>query len=192
MCVFRIERRSFSDKESEQFTHYCRVVVQDFLPHLVNCFTVLFPPQHVNDLASRCPYTINQSRKSSQNDQHFQIANRKGVQLRLDFNLIKLVEPLKLMFPDLFTNDLYIADSLSQHPPVTHSTSSDAGDVPTHDNNDVIHNDVIVKSSVEDKSNEANDNTINGQEDDVTDKKVEDDELQKHDDPVLTDNDSTT
>ena len=38
--------------------HYCRVVVQDFLPHLVNCFNVLFPPHTVNELVSCSPYVI--------------------------------------------------------------------------------------------------------------------------------------
>ena len=176
----RIERRSFSDKESEQFTHYCRVVVQDFLPHLVNCFNVLFPPQHINDLASRCPYAINQTLPtltlSSQDEQQFQVASRKGVQLRLEFNLNKLVEPLKLMLPDLFINDLYIADSLSQHAPVLHRSVSGDGDVPTEDGNDVINDDIIAHNSVQNSSvtNGANGDVItdNGKEE-VSNDKVE-------------------
>ena len=176
------------------------MVVQDFLPHLVNCFNVLFPPQHINDLASRCPYAINQTSStllsgSTQDEQQFQIANRKGVQLRLEFNLSKLVEPLKLMLPDLFTNDLYIADSLSQHPPVLHSVVSDAGDVPTEDNNDVIHDDVIANNSIETNSIANDDVTVNGQ-DEVSNDKVESDIKELHkgsDSPLITgdvDNDS--
>ena len=84
MILFRIERRSFSDKESEQFTHYCRVVVQDFLPHLVNCFNALFPPRTVNELASCSPHVIhcNSTTLSSKQQQStVQTTGRRAVQL---------------------------------------------------------------------------------------------------------------
>jgi len=155
------------------------VVVQDFLPHLVNCFNVLFPPQHVNDLASRCPYAINQTSPtltiSSQDE--FPVASRKGVQLRLEFNLTKLVEPLKVMLPNLFTNDMYIADSLSQHPPVLHSVVSGNGDVPTEDSNDIIHDDVIANNTVQNSSltNGADGDVITNDQEEVSNDKVEND-----------------
>ena len=111
MILFRIERRSFSDKESEQFTHYCRVVVQDFLPHLVNvnCFNALFPPRTMNELASCSPHVIhcNSTTLSSKQQQStVQTTGRRAVQFKLEFDLCKLIEPLNIMLPDLFTNDL--------------------------------------------------------------------------------------
>ena len=115
--LFRIERRSFSEKESEQFTSYCRVVVQDFLPHLVNCFNALFPARTVNELASCSPHVIHSSNATLSNEQQkstVQITSRRGAQFKLEFDLGKLVEPLKVMLPDLFANDLHIADSLTQ------------------------------------------------------------------------------
>ena len=153
--IFRIERRSFSDKESEQFTHYCRVVVQDFLPHLVNCFNALFPPRAMNELASCSPHVIhcNSTTLSSKQQQStLQTTGRRAVQFKLDFDLCKLIEPLKIMLPDLFTNDLYIADSLTQHTALLHNddiTSDDvtgrAGEVSIDDKkSDTTHDDVIL------------------------------------------------
>ena len=55
--------------------------------------------------------------------------SRRAVQFKLDFDLCKLIEPLKIMLPVLFTNDLYIADSLTQHTALLH-------------NNDITNDDV--------------------------------------------------
>ena len=167
------------------------MVVQDFLPHVVNCFNVLFPPQYINDLASRCPCAINQTSPtltlSSQDKQQFQVASRKGVQLRLEFNLNKLVEPLKLMLPDLFINDLYIADSLSQHAPVLHRSVSGDGDVPTEDGNDVINDDVIAHNSVQNSSvtDGVNGDVITDGQEEVSNDKVESG-IVKNDESSLT------
>lgn len=171
--LFRIERRSFSDKESEQFTHYCRVVVQDFLPHLVNCFNALFPPQSVNELASCSPYVLHCNSKALSSNQQSSLhatAGRRGVQFTLEFDLQKLIEPLKVMLPDLFANDLYNADSLTQDTTLLHNdiTNDDVtgtvGDVPvdgkesdtTHDNDDVILNNMgetpVISSDTHDLS----------------------------------------
>ena len=132
MILFRIERRSFSDKESEQFTHYCRVVVQNFLPHLVNCFNALFPPRTVNELASCSPHVIhcNSTTLSSKQQQStVQTTSRRAVQLKLDFDLCKLIEPLKIILLDLLTNDLYITDSLTQHTALLHNDDITSDDV---------------------------------------------------------------
>ena len=53
----------------------------------------------------------------------------------LDFDLHKLIEPLKVMLPDLFTNDLYIADSLTQHTALLHNDdiTGTVGEVPIGD-----------------------------------------------------------
>lgn len=153
--IVRIERRSFSDKESEQFTHYCRVVVQDFLPHLVNCFNALFPPQTISELASCSPYVLHCTGKTlaSKQQSTFHTTGRRGVQFKLEFDLPKLVEPLKVMLPDLFANDLYIADSLTQHTPILHNddiTSDDVigtvGDVPVSDKKSDTANNVMLKN----------------------------------------------
>ena len=130
MILFRIEWRSFSDKESEQFTHYCRVIVQGFLPHLVNCFNASLPPRTVNELASCSPHVIhcNSTTLSSKQQQStLQTTGRRGVQFKLDFDLHKLIEPL--MLPDLFTNDLYIADSLIRHTALLHNDDIISDDV---------------------------------------------------------------
>ena len=155
MMLFRIERRSFSDKESEQFTHCCHVVVQDFLPHLVNCFNALFPPRTVNELASCSPHVIhcNSTTLSSKHQQStVQTTGRRAVQFKLDFDLCKLIEPLKIMLPDLFTNDLYTADSLTQHAALLHNddiTSDDVtgriGEIPVGEKkSDTTHDDVML------------------------------------------------
>ena len=140
MILYRIERRSFSDKESEQFTHYCRVVVQDFLPHLVNCFNALFPPQIVNELATCSPHVLRCNTTTLPNKTTVHATNRRSVQFKLEFNLTKLVEPLKIMLPDLFANDLYIADSLTQHTPLLHNDDINSDDViGTAENNPMGH-----------------------------------------------------
>ena len=160
MILFRIERRSFSDKESEQFTHYCRVVVQDFLPHLVNCFNALFPPLTVNELASCSPHVIhcNSTTSSSKQQQStVQTTGRRAVQFKLEFDLCTLIEPLKIMLPDLFANDLYIVDSLTQHTALLHNddiTSDDVtgriGEIPIGEKkSDTTHDDVKLNSKVE-------------------------------------------
>ena len=74
--------------------------------------------------------------------------------MKLDFDLRKLIEPLKIMLPDLFTNDLYIADSLTQHTSLLHNddiTSDDVtgreGEVRIDDKkSDTTHDDVILNS----------------------------------------------
>ena len=146
----RIERRSFSAKESEQFTHYCRVVVQDFLPHLVNCFNALFPPQTVNELATCSPHVLHCSITTLANKQQSTLhtTGKRGVHFKLEFDLTKLVEPLKIMLPDLFANDLYIADSLTQHTPLLHNDDITSDHVtgtvdndPAVDMSDATHND---------------------------------------------------
>ena len=155
MILFRIERRSFSHKESEQFTHYCRVVVQDFLPHLVNCFNALFPPRTVNELASCSPHVIHYNSTTLSSKQ--QQSTRRAVQFKLDFDLCKLIEPLKIMLPDLFTNDFYIADSLTQHTALLHDddiTSYDVtgsiGEIPIGEKkSDTTHDDVTLNSKGE-------------------------------------------
>ena len=160
MMLFRIERRSFSDKESEQFTHCCHVVVQDFLPHLVNCFNALFPPRTVNELASCSPHVIhcNSTTLSSKQQQStVQTTGRRAVQFKLDFDLCKLIEPLKIMLPDLFANDLCIADSLTQHTALLHNddiTSDDVtgriGEIPIGEKkSDTTDDDVMLNSKGE-------------------------------------------
>lgn len=140
---FRIERRSFSGKEPEQFTHYCRVVVQDFLPYLVNCFNALFPPQTVNELASCSPYVLQLNSTTLSNQQPaLHTTGRRGIQFKLEFDLQKLIKPLKVMLPDLFANDLYIADSLTQHQPLLHNDEITGSVGPVGDKkSDTIHND---------------------------------------------------
>ena len=158
ILLFRIERRSFSDKESQQFTHYCRVVVQDFLPHLVNCFNALFPPQTVNELASCSPYALHCTSKAAmatkQQSTVHTSTGRRGVQLKLEFDLSKLIEPLRVMLPDLFANDVYIADSLTQQTALLHNDDMTSDDVtgrvgevpPVADNEKDASHDVMLKS----------------------------------------------
>jgi len=71
----------------------------------------------VNELASCSPHVIHSSNTTLSNKQQkstVQIPSRRGAQFKLEFDLGKLVEPLKVMLPDLFANDLHIADSLTQ------------------------------------------------------------------------------
>ena len=160
--LFRIERRSFSEKESEQFTRYCYVVVQDFLPHLVNCFNALFPPRTVNELASCSPHVIhsgNTTLSSTQQKSTVQTTGTRGIQFKLEFDLGKLVEPLKIMLPNLFANDLYIADSLTQQVSLLHNDNvtndnftGTVGKVPTDDkikSDAATRDDVMLNNSGE-------------------------------------------
>ena len=150
MILFRIERRSFSDKESEQFTHYCRVVVQDFLPHLVNCFNALFPPHTVNELASCSPHVLrcNNTTLSNKQQSTLHATGRRGAQFKLEFELRTLIEPLKIMLPDLFANDLYIADSLTQHTPLLHNDDITGDDVAGRDKiSGTTHDDDVMLNS---------------------------------------------
>lgn len=101
----------------------------------------------MNDIASRSPYMLHcNSRTTLSNKQPstLRATGRRGVQFKLEFDLQKLIEPLKVMLPDLFANDLYIADSLTQHTPLLHnddviSDDVTVGDVPV-DVNDVMLN----------------------------------------------------
>ena len=69
-----IERRLFSDKEPEQFTHYnCRVVVQDLISTSVNCFNALFSPHTVNEMASCSSTATAQHCQASSSNQLFRL-----------------------------------------------------------------------------------------------------------------------
>ena len=91
---------------------------------------------------------------SKQQQSTLQTTSRRAVQFKLDFDLCKLIEPLKLILPDLFTNDLYIADSLTQHTALLHNndiTSDDVtgrvGEVPVGDKkSDTSDDDVMLNS----------------------------------------------
>ena len=52
------------------------------------------------------------------------------------------------MLPDLFTNDLYIADSLTQHTALLHNddVTGTVGEVPIGDKSDTTHDDVMLNS----------------------------------------------
>ena len=108
----------------------------------------------MNELASCSPHVIhcNSTTLSSKQQSTLQTTSRRGVQFKLDFDLHKLIEPLKIMLPDLFTNDLYIADSLTRHTALLHKddiTSDDVtgtvGEVPIGDKkSDTAHDDVML------------------------------------------------
>ena len=66
---------------------------------------------------------------SKQQQSTVQTTGRRAVQFKLDFELWQLIEPLKIMLPDLFTNDLYIADSLTQHTALLHNDDITSDDV---------------------------------------------------------------
>ena len=82
----------------------------------------------MNHLASCSPHVLDCSNSLNKQESSIQATGRKGVQFKLEFELNKLIEPLKIMLPDLFTNDLYIADSLTQ-PTLLHNDDITSDDV---------------------------------------------------------------
>ena len=69
----------------------------------------------MNHLASCSPHVLDCSNSLNKQQSSLQATGRKGVQFKLEFELHKLIEPLKSMLPDLFANDLYIADNLQHY-----------------------------------------------------------------------------
>ena len=111
----------------------------------------------MDELASRSPYVLQCNSKTLSSNQQSSLhatTGRRGVQFKLEFELQKLIEPLKVMLPDLFANDLYIADSLTQDTTLLHHddiTSDDVtgtvGDLPAYDKkSDTTHDDVILNN----------------------------------------------
>ena len=94
----------------------------------------------MNELASCSAHVLHCNDSSNKQQSSLQATGRRSVQ---EFELHKLIELLKIMLPDLFVNDLYIIDTLTQLITLLHNddiTSDDvtgsAGDDPTNDTND--------------------------------------------------------
>ena len=147
----------------------------------------------MNHLASCSPHVLECNNSLNKQQSSLQATGRKAVQFKLEFELHKLIEPLKITLPDLFANDLYIADNLTQPTTLLHNDDITSDDVTgiagsdlmgdtkshaTHDDGDVMLNSKgespVINANKDDHSQEeltgdSNRETLDSMKESLTD-----------------------